>query len=283
MYISPLDNSIIYRYLIGARIGRGSFGECKTCQCLISKDSYAVKIIERSDAGGFWSPSAIFKREVEILISLKHENVVRYVDAMSDGRFLYLIMEKCSGGELFDKILSEKRIRENDSVLIFNQVLRAIEYIHELKIVHRDIKSENFLLSSNGLIKLIDFGLSVRLRSDSDRLSSIVGSAHYLAPEMLRQNYSKTIDIWSAGILLYLMLFGRYPYDGTEEQILYSIRHKSPDFRCNWLSPRSIDFLKCLLEKDCMKRLTATEAQQHPFITGADDSTTNPDDEQTFF
>ena len=164
MYISPLDNSIIYRYLIGARIGRGSFGECKTCQCLISKDSYAVKIIERSDAGGFWSPSAIFKREVEILISLKHENVVRYVDAMSDGRFLYLIMEKCSGGELFDKILSEKRIRENDSVLIFNQVLRAIEYIHELKIVHRDIKSENFLLSSNGLIKLIDFGLSVRLR-----------------------------------------------------------------------------------------------------------------------
>jgi myosin-light-chain kinase len=267
------------RYHIGPVIGRGSFGECKKCVCLNSRESYAVKIIEKSYHGGFWSPSAIARREAHILMGLKHENVVKFIDACSDDRFLYIVMERCTGGELFDRILSEKMLREVDAGEIFSQVLKSIEYIHGLNIVHRDIKPENFLLTGDGTrVKLIDFGLSVRLRSNEERLSALVGSAHYLAPEMIRQNYSKPVDMWSAGILLYLMLFGRYPFDGTEDQIMYAIKRRSPDYRNEWLSPRAIEFLQILLEKDYRKRLTATEALQHPFITCMDESTINPDE-----
>ena len=213
-------------------------------------------------------------------MSLKHDNVVNFIEASSDSRYLYIVMERCTGGELFDRILSEKMLRESDAAVIFSQVLRSIQYIHDLNIVHRDIKPENFLLTGDGTrVKLIDFGLSVRLRSEDERLSALVGSAHYLAPEMLRQNYSKHVDMWSAGIMLYLMLFGRYPYDGSEDQIMNGIKRKPPNYQNEWLSPRAIGFLQLLLEKDYRKRLTAKEALQHPFVTCIEDSTINPDDE----
>lgn len=258
---------------MGTQIGRGSFGECRDCVCLISKTTYAVKIVKADTAGGYWSSSRIFDREVSILKNLKHENVVTLVDAISDNHFHYIIMEKYSGGELFDKVVSEKRFREPDAASVMAQVLRSIEYVHSIGIVHRDIKSENFLFAANGTIKLIDFGLSVRLRSETDRLSDVVGSAHYLAPEMLRHNYSKQIDLYSAGVLLYLLLFGRYPFEGTEEQIFDSIKHRAPDLRNDWLSSHAMSMLTALLEKDWKKRLTATDALQHPFIMRSDDST----------
>ena len=125
-----------------------------------------MKIVKASDEGGVWSSSAIFRREVDILRSLSHENIVRFVDACRDSRFLYIVTEKCSGGEVFERLLLEKRLRESDVAAICVQVLQAVDYVHSQGIVHRDIKAENFLFAHDGTVKLIDFGLSARLRVD---------------------------------------------------------------------------------------------------------------------
>ena len=233
-----------------------------------------MKIVKASDEGGVWSSSAIFRREVDILRSLSHENIVRFVDACRDSRFLYIVTEKCSGGEVFERLLLEKRLRESDVAAICVQVLQAVDYVHSQGIVHRDIKAENFLFAHDGTVKLIDFGLSARLRVDSPYLTSVVGSAHYLAPEMIRQRYSKPVDIWSVGIMVYLLLFGRYPFDGSDDAtIMKRIKRQPVDMTNDYLSTDAVEFLSILLEKDFAKRPTAAQALRHRFLQPADDST----------
>jgi serine/threonine protein kinase len=146
----------------------------------------------------------------------------------------------------------------------------AIEYIHSLNIIHRDIKAENFLYARDGSIKLIDFGLAIRLKHDSEFAREVVGSAHYLAPEMLDRRYSKPVDIWSAGVLVFLMLYGRYPFDAeTDEGVIRrikigGIKWESPDFVP---SPNISHFLHSLLERDASKRPTASSVLTEPFLT----------------
>ena len=221
----------------------------------------------------------MFDREVDILRTLSHSNVVRFVDVMKDSCHMYLIMEKCSGGEVFEKLLQVKVFPEQEAVDLFAQVLHAIEYIHSLNIIHRDVKAENFLYSSDGTVKLIDFGLSVQLKTDTEYLSAVVGSVHYLAPEMIRQRYSKPVDLWSAGIMFYLLLFGRYPYEGSEENVMNQIKHHSPKWKHERLSTSALNFLQTLLERDPRKRATATAALSHPFICSSDRTTQADEDE----
>jgi len=207
---------------------------------------------------------------------------VKYIGSYQDRANLYIITEKCTGGEVFDRLLKLKRFSEQEVVSIATQALRAIAYIHSKNIIHRDIKAENFLYSidprtilgsSNHLgqvpqIKLIDFGLAVRLRSDNEVLTSVVGSAHYLAPEMIRQQYSKSVDIWSVGVLVYLMLFGRYPFDGNNDDIIISkIRKSKIEWNISDISNQARSFLQALLERDPSIRLTASQALAHPFLT----------------
>ena len=182
---------------------------------------------------------------------------------------------------MFDRLLKLKRFSEQEVVSITTQALRAIAYIHSKNIIHRDIKAENFLYatspgsvlgSSNHAstsIKLIDFGLAVRLKADNEVLTSVVGSAHYLAPEMIRQQYSKSVDLWSAGVMVYLMLFGRYPFDGNNDDIIISkIRKAKIEWNINNIdiSNQARSFLQGLLERDPSLRLTATQALAHPFL-----------------
>ena len=207
---------------------------------------------------------------------------MKYIGSYQDRANLYIITEKCTGGEVFDRLLKLKRFSEQEVVSIATQALRAIAYIHSKNIIHRDIKAENFLYSSdprtilgssNHLgqvpqIKLIDFGLAVRLRSDNEVLTSVVGSAHYLAPEMIRQQYSKSVDIWSVGVLVYLMLFGRYPFDGNNDDIIISkIRKSKIEWNISDISNQARSFLQALLERDPSIRLTASQALGHPFLT----------------
>jgi len=213
---------------------------------------------------------------------------VRYIGSYQDRSNLYIITEKCTGGEVFDRLLKVKRFSEQEVVSITTQALRAIEYIHSKNIIHRDIKAENFLYASDyqkpssvlGLsnhitntssseIKLIDFGLAVRLKSDNEILTSVVGSAHYLAPEMIRQQYSKAVDLWSAGVMIYLMLYGRYPFDGNNDDMIISkIRKSKIEWNINGvdISHQARSFLQGLLERDPSLRMTATQALAHPFL-----------------
>lgn len=220
----------------------------------------------------------MFDREVDILRSLNHANIVSLVDVARDSDHLYLIMEKCSGGEVFEKLIQVKVFQEKEAIELFTQVLFAIEYIHSLNIIHRDVKAENFLYSGDGTVKLIDFGLSVRLKSESEYLSAVVGSVHYLAPEMIRQKYSKPVDLWSAGIMFYLLLFGRYPFEGPEGHIMNQIKHQAPKWETERISNSALIFVQNLLEKDPRKRLTATAALSHEFMCSQEGTTQAGDD-----
>lgn len=218
-----------------------------------------------------------------LLTHLDHPNIVKYIGSYHDRSNLYIITEKCTGGEVFDRLLKVKRFSEQEVVSITTQALGAIAYIHSLNIIHRDIKAENFLYASDPrtilsasshnthfpslTIKLIDFGLAVRLKTDNEVLTSVVGSAHYLAPEMIRQQYSKSVDLWSAGVMIYLMLFGRYPFDGNNDDIIISkIRKTKLEWNIFDISDKARSFLQGLLERDPSLRMTADQALNHPFL-----------------
>ena len=205
-------------------------------------------------------------------ISLDHPHIIRFIDVYEDSHFLYVIMEKCPGGEVFEKLVKLRRFTESDVIDFCKQMFSAIEYIHSLNIIHRDIKAENFLYANDGSVKLIDFGLAVRLGGDNEILKEVVGSAHYIAPEMLDRRYSKPVDIWSAGVLIFLMLHGRYPFDAeTDEGVMKKvkgggIKWESPDFAPS----RDIShFLHCLLERDPLRRPSASVVLTEPFLSGS--------------
>jgi myosin-light-chain kinase len=254
-------------------LGVGSFGECRECVCRISGKVFAAKRTKSSKESGFWSARLMFEREVETLRSLSHPNVVRLVDFGCDDDHYSIVTDLCPGGELFHKILEYKRIPVEESVVLFSQVMRAIAYVHSQGIVHRDIKAENFLFAADGSLQLIDFGLSVRLKSDEEKLTAVLGSSHYVAPEMLRQRYSKPVDVWSAGVLLYLMLHGQYPFEGSEDQIFNQIKHRHPRIAHGELPVSGILLIQGLLEKDPAKRLTAAETLNHDFLLISEDAT----------
>lgn len=200
---------------------------------------------------------------------LGHTNIIRFIDLYEDTQFLYVIMEKCDGGEVFEKIVRQKRFTESEMVSFCRQMFSAIEYIHSLGIIHRDIKAENFLYTDEGTVKLIDFGLAVKLKNTKHMLNDIVGSPHYMAPEMLTHKYSLPVDMWSAGVLIYLMLYGRYPFnDETDELIMRKVRQGIVDWtgRDFPLSQLVLEFVQQLLEPLPEARLSPLDALNHEFL-----------------
>ena len=273
------------RYKIGGVLGRGSFSTVRDCVCLNTDSVFAAKVIESdNDYVSVWSNCSMFKREVDFLrslgmsmhqnsirLSLDHPNIVMFIDAYQDKSNMFIVTEKCSGGEVFDKLVAKKRFSEPEVASIAIQAFSAIAYVHSKNIIHRDIKAENFLFAADGSIKLIDFGLAVRIKADTDVLTAIVGSAHYLAPEMVKQHYSRSVDIWSAGVMIYLMLYGRYPFDGTnDDAVIKKIKKGDIDWSTSTsffsVSDKAIGFTKALLDKDVTKRLTAKQALCHSFL-----------------
>ena len=242
----------------------------------------AVKIIDITSHTATYGVKSLAREEADLLGSLSmffiyfaficsgHPNIVKFTDVYEDRHFLYVIMELCTGGEIFDKLIKMKRFTELDMKTLCDQIFSALEYIHSLNIIHRDVKAENFLFSSDGSIKLIDFGLATRLKHDNESLKEIVGSAHYIAPEMLDRKYSKPVDIWSAGVLVFLMIHGRYPFDGeTDGQILSRVKvgaivWECPEFKP---SPPVTMFIQKLLQRDPARRISAVDALQDPFLS----------------
>eukprot|EP00747_Dinoflagellata_sp_TGD_P166536 gnl/TRDRNA2_/TRDRNA2_189457_c0_seq1.p1 gnl/TRDRNA2_/TRDRNA2_189457_c0~~gnl/TRDRNA2_/TRDRNA2_189457_c0_seq1.p1 ORF type:complete len:520 (+),score=126.36 gnl/TRDRNA2_/TRDRNA2_189457_c0_seq1:199-1758(+) len=262
------------KYEIGNMLGSGSFGQVREARLKEgnSTEVRAVKMIERDQEDGEWSNQAIFVREVALLQQIKHDNIIRYYDFYEDPHFLYVVMELCRGGEVFAKIVELKRFSERDAAILGQQMLRSIEYIHNLKIAHRDIKAENFMLSEPTLssaVKMIDFGMATKFE-DGQVLSELCGSPHYLAPELIGQKYNHLADIWAFGVLLYLIMYGHYPYDAKHPR---DIMVKILTEPINWksskakLSGDAIAFMKQLLEHNPKKRMTAIDALKHPWVS----------------
>eukprot|EP00922_Rhytidocystis_sp_ex-Travisia-forbesii_P023409 GHVS01034330.1.p1 GENE.GHVS01034330.1~~GHVS01034330.1.p1 ORF type:complete len:415 (+),score=49.87 GHVS01034330.1:80-1324(+) len=268
-------------YKIGKLLGSGSFGQVRECQERTTGLGFAVKIMERkmkeklggaTGGGGRPSNEQMIRAEVDILSQSAHDNIVRFCNFFQDKHFLYVVLEKCDGGELFYQIVNRRQFTEADAAILCRQMLSALEYLHSRGVVHRDIKAENFLFKSKAAdssIKLIDFGMSARI-VDGGYLSDLCGSPHYISPELIRKNYNTLADLWAFGVMLYLMLFGRYPFEGTKPaDIAREIVSKNLDWNgtnASHLTDESKDFLRKLLERDPKKRMSAAAALKHPWI-----------------
>ncbi|CAN0911312.1 CDPK-related kinase 4 [Linum grandiflorum] len=214
------------------------------------------------------------RREVKILKSLcGHKHMIKFHDAFEDANNVYIVMELCEGGELLDRILSRGgRYTEDDAKAIVIQILGVVSYCHLQGVVHRDLKPENFLFTTkdeDAPMKMIDFGLSDYVRPEQ-RLNDIVGSAYYVAPEVLHRSYSVEADMWSIGVITYILLCGSRPFWArTESGIFRSVLRADPNFNDSpWpsVTPEAKDFVKRLLNKDHRKRMTAAQALSHPWI-----------------
>ncbi|KAF8052232.1 hypothetical protein N665_1584s0005 [Sinapis alba] len=217
------------------------------------------------------------RREVKILKALTgHKNLVQFYDAFEDDENVYIVMELLKGGELLDKILQRGgKYSEEDAKKVMAQILSVVAYCHLQGVVHRDLKPENFLFSTKdetSPLKAIDFGLSDYVRPD-ERLNDIVGSAYYVAPEVLHRTYGTEADMWSIGVIAYILLCGSRPFWARSESgIFRAVLKAEPNFQeAPWpsLSPDALDFVKLLLNKDYRKRLTASQALCHPWLAGS--------------
>ncbi|KAG2547047.1 hypothetical protein PVAP13_9KG143900 [Panicum virgatum] len=271
------DRNFSAKYELGKEVGRGHFGH--TCLARARKgdmrgQTLAVKVISKAEMTTAISIEDV-RREVKILKALSggHSNLVKFFDACEDALNVYIIMELCEGGGLLDRILSRGgRYNEGDAKIIVEQILNVVAFCHLQGVVHRDLKPENFLFSTmdeHSPMKIIDFGLSDFIRPD-ERLNDIVGSAYYVAPEVLRRSYSTEADMWSIGVITYILLCGIRPFWARSESgIFRSVLSADPDFDVTpWqsVSPEAKDFVKRLLNKDYRKRMTAAQALSHPWL-----------------
>ncbi|XP_042507299.1 calcium-dependent protein kinase 28-like [Macadamia integrifolia] len=274
------------KYSIGKLLGHGQFGYTFVATDKSTGERVAVKRIEKNK---MILPIAVedVKREVKILQALTgHENVVQFYNAFEDESYVYIVMELCEGGELLDRILAKKdsRYTEKDAAVIVRQMLKVAGECHLHGLVHRDMKPENFLFKStkeNSPLKATDFGLSDFIKPGR-KFQDIVGSAYYVAPEVLKRRSGPESDVWSIGVITYILLCGRRPFwDKTEDGIFKEVLRNKPDFRRKpWpnISNSAKDFVKKLLVKDPRARLTAAQALSHPWVREGGDASEIPVD-----
>ena len=259
------------KYIRGKKLGSGTFGVVYEAKNILFNNIVAMKIIKKNE----YMNNQLIINEIDILKKLSHPNIVRIYEFYESNNNFYLINEYCDGGELFNYINNSK-LNEQQLSILFYQVFSGLCYLHENNILHRDMKPENILISKIEKdllsdeeyfwIQIIDFGTAKIFENDKKE-KSIVGSAYYIAPEVLDKDYNEKCDTWSVGVILYMFLTGRAPFDGkNKEEIINSIRIKNLDLKNEKLlqrSPEVIDLVSNLLDKNIDKRLSAKEALNH--------------------
>ncbi|KAE8718351.1 Calcium-dependent protein kinase 24 [Hibiscus syriacus] len=269
---NPSGDNIFDRYTIGKELGRGEFGITHQCFDLETGEAFACKKISKAKLRTEVDLEDV-RREVEIMRHLpKHPNIVAFREVFEDNEAVYLVMELCHGGELFDRIVAKGHYSERAAASVTKTILEIVKVCHEHGVIHRDLKPENFLFADEtetAPIKAIDFGLSIFYES-GERFSDIVGSPYYMAPEVLRRNYGEEVDIWSIGVILYILLCGVPPFWAeTEEGIAHAIIKGEIDFqRDPWprVSSEAKELVKCMLHPNPYDRLTLQEVLEHPWI-----------------
>jgi len=258
-------------------LGTGNYGCVRECLHRDSCEMYAVKSIEKSKV----SRLDHIQREIKILQDIDHPSIMKMVDYYEDDTYVHIVTEKYTGGELFDKIVNNTNnvgcLEEHEAAKIIKSLIEAVAYLHENDIIHRDIKPENVLFESDekgcSSVKLIDFGLS-RIHGLNDRdMCNKVGTPYYMSPGVLQGKYDRSCDLWSIGVMAYILLCGYPPFNGANDAAVHdSIRKGTFVFERNvWgnLSKASRDFVSKLLCMDSSKIKTAAEALQHPWVSCA--------------
>ena len=273
--ISQIKSDPSADYTIIKELGSGSFATVHLVKHNISGVIRAMKAIKKSVGIDDEDNELEIINEINILMKMDHPNIVKIFEFYNSPTHYYLITEYCEGGCLFDLIINYFKnkgpLKEIQASYIMHQVFSAINYCHKMKIIHRDLKPENILVdkNENGLIKIkiCDFGTSLCFKR-GDIQDKVVGSIYYIAPEVLQKRYNSKCDIWSCGVIMYILLTGGPPFQGSSNKIILSkiLEGKYDKTKLNKRCKACIDLIDKLLEKDVNKRIKADAALRHKWF-----------------
>ncbi|XP_039134986.1 calcium-dependent protein kinase 26 [Dioscorea cayenensis subsp. rotundata] len=284
-HISYLED----RYTLGQKLGSGQFGLIRACSDMLTGETLACKSIAKDC---LLCPDDLrsVKLEIEVMARLSgHPNVVDLKAVYEDVRFVHLVMELCAGGELFHRLEKHGRFPEPEAAVLFQCLMEVVMYCHDKGVVHRDLKPENILLATKSLsspIKLADFGLATYIKPGQS-LHGTVGSPFYIAPEVLAGGYNQAADVWSAGVILYILLSGMPPFRGkTKSRIFDSVRSaelRFPSDPWDHVSESAKDLIAGMLCRDPSRRLSAKEVLDHPWVKGIAQQAQSPNSKSNEF
>jgi len=269
-FILSNPGSVQETYKISTKIGEGTYGLVSPALHKTTKAERAVKTMSKANPKHLQR----FRQEVSIMKDMDHPNIIKLFETFEDRRQMFLIMELCAGGELFDRIIQERSFTEKNAAIVVHQMLSAVFYMHTNFVCHRDLKPENFLFLKRGpieknVLKLIDFGLSTVFKPTTD-MKTKAGTPYYVAPQVLQGKYDKSCDLWSCGVIMFTMLCGYPPFYGkTDQEVLSKVRKGQYSFDAkDWkhVSADAKTLIGCLLKLDPAERYSAEKALQHAWI-----------------
>eukprot|EP01099_Mayorella_cantabrigiensis_P002953 TRINITY_DN232_c0_g1_i1.p1 TRINITY_DN232_c0_g1~~TRINITY_DN232_c0_g1_i1.p1 ORF type:complete len:350 (-),score=94.23 TRINITY_DN232_c0_g1_i1:637-1686(-) len=260
-------------YTLGREIGKGGFSVVRECTHKASGEKFAVKCIKKSMVEG--DDIKLLRREIQIMKKVDHPNVLKLYEVYEDKEEFFLVMELVIGKELFDKIVEKGQYSEKDASNIVRQIVSAVEYLHQNGIAHRDLKPENLLSAGddeNEVIKIADFGFSKQF--GEEKLVTSCGSPGYVAPEVLTsESYDKSVDMWSVGVIIYILLCGYPPFYADNAPALFKkimdVKYDFEDPSWDDVSDAAKNLIRHLLVKDPSKRYTAKQCLTDPWVSGS--------------
>ena len=275
-FVGEVKGKLLDFYDVVKQLGKGGYGKVYEVKNKKTGELRACKHLSKLNIKNLDK----FRREIEILKKMDHPNIIRIYEVYESERSLYIVMEECKGGEIFDRIIehiqNKQMYSEKDAAIIFQQLMSCIQYCHNQNICHRDLKPENILYlnagsEKNNRIKIIDFGLS----QASDRLKTKVGTAYYVSPEILKGNYTQLCDIWSAGVILYILLSGDPPFNGANDSAIYNkiaeMRYTFPESKWKNVSNDAKDLICHMLVPE-KERFNAEQVLAHKWFQNANEA-----------
>ncbi|XP_042504567.1 CBL-interacting serine/threonine-protein kinase 9-like isoform X2 [Macadamia integrifolia] len=265
----PATRTRVGKYEIGKMLGEGSFAKVKYAKNIETGDSVAIKVLDKDHVLRHKMVEQI-QREISTMKLIKHPNVIQIHEVMASKTKIYIVLEVVDGGELFDKIVKNGRLKEDEARRYFQQLINAVDYCHSRGVYHRDLKPENLLLDSYGVLKISDFGLSAfsqQIRDDG-LLHTACGTPNYVAPEVLRdKGYDGTAaDIWSCGVILFVLMAGFLPFDEPNIMALYRKLHRA-DFKCPpCFSSGAKNLINRILDPNPLTRITIPEILENEWF-----------------
>uniref|UniRef100_A0A671U115 Maternal embryonic leucine zipper kinase n=1 Tax=Sparus aurata TaxID=8175 RepID=A0A671U115_SPAAU len=264
--LTDVTDELFKFYEVYETIGSGGFAKVKLGRHILTGEKVAIKIMNKKDLG---DDLPRVKVEIEAMKNLSHQHVCRLYHVIETSTQIFMVLEYCTGGELFDYIIAKDRLSEEETRVFFRQIVSAMAYVHSQGYAHRDLKPENLLIDEDHNLKLIDFGLCAKPKGGlSYELMTCCGSPAYAAPELIqgRAYIGSEADVWSMGVLLFALLCGYLPFDDDNCMVLYRKITRGKYDNPRWLSPGSVLLLNQMMQVDPKLRVTVRQLLDHPWV-----------------
>ncbi|KAK2406756.1 CBL-interacting serine/threonine-protein kinase [Trifolium repens] len=258
--VSRRQRTRVGKYEMGKTIGEGSFAKVKLAKNVENGNYVAMKILDRNHVLRHNMMEQL-SREISTMKMINHPNVVKIYEVMASKTKIYIVLELVKGGELFDKIAKNGRLKEDEARNYFHQLINAVDYCHSRGVYHRDLKPENLLLDNNGALKITDFGLSTYSQQEDELLRTACGTPNYVAPEVLndRGYVGSASDIWSCGVILFVLMAGYLPFDEPNQMTLFKKIGRAEFTFPPWFSAKAKKLLKAILNPNPLTRMKISE------------------------